>query len=136
MDWRHVFFSSPVPNQFSGDHHGTWCPCTHLPLHSGLMSVILAMMIASVGGGVNPHTKCAGKEWKGLILLLQFLALFSMWFRFHKSVVAIFCPSPSLRKQHSVKYDFLMVFLTCNNRTDVNAKQLLPVFSVPQMRGK
>lgn len=61
---------SPLRNQFPGDHHWPWCSCTHLFLSSGFMTLLLAMVIALVGRGVNPHTKCAWKEYKGLILLL------------------------------------------------------------------
>lgn len=56
------------------------------------------LLVAQVGGDVNPYFQHAGKERKGLTLLLYFLALFSMCFRFYKAVVTIFHPSSSLRK--------------------------------------
>lgn len=54
-------------------------------------------LIAQVGGGVHPYAESAEKEWKGLTPLLFYSALFSMYFRFHKFIITIFCPT-SLRK--------------------------------------
>lgn len=61
-----LFLTSSKPSPW--DHYRPWCSYTHLLLHPGLMTLRLAMVIALVGGGVNPHTKRVGKEWKGLIL--------------------------------------------------------------------